>query len=146
MEIIVFWFNFHLIAFFGVHMTESKHWFRKWLGVKQGRNQMIWESEEFNEIIHHWIQQYIKSYKKLSKLVFYCHLVIIFMYHQCNNSGPSRTVILNFDGSGSCHDDVIKWKHLPRYWPFVRGIHRSPVNSSHKGQFRRALMFSFICA
>ena len=22
------------------------------------------------------------------------------------------------------HDDVIKWKHLPRYWPFVRGIHR----------------------
>ena len=23
------------------------------------------------------------------------------------------------------HDDVIKWKHLPRYWPFVRGIHRS---------------------
>ena len=26
------------------------------------------------------------------------------------------------------HDDVIKWKHFPRYWPFVRGIHRSPVN------------------
>ena len=23
----------------------------------------------------------------------------------------------------SCHDDVIKWKHLPRYWPFVREIH-----------------------
>ena len=23
-------------------------------------------------------------------------------------------------------DDVIKWKHFPRYWPFVRGIHRSP--------------------
>ena len=22
------------------------------------------------------------------------------------------------------HDDVIKWKHFPRYWPFVRGIHR----------------------
>ena len=31
------------------------------------------------------------------------------------------------------HDDVIKWKHFPRYWPFVRGIHRSPVNSPHKG-------------
>ena len=27
------------------------------------------------------------------------------------------------------HDDVIKWKHSPRYWPFVRGIQRSPVNS-----------------
>ena len=24
------------------------------------------------------------------------------------------------------HDDGIKWKHFPRYWPFVRGIHRSP--------------------
>ena len=42
--------------------------------------------------------------------------------------------------------DVIKWKHFPRYWPFVRGIHRSPVNSPHKGQWRRAVMFSLICA
>ena len=24
--------------------------------------------------------------------------------------------------------DVIKWKHFQRYWPFVWGIHRSPVN------------------
>ena len=40
----------------------------------------------------------------------------------------------------------IKWKHFPRYWPFVRGIHRPPVNSPHKGQWRRALMFSLICA
>ena len=44
------------------------------------------------------------------------------------------------------HDDVIKWKHFPRYWPFVRRIHRSPVNSPHKGQWCGALMFSLICA
>ena len=43
------------------------------------------------------------------------------------------------------HDDVIKWKHFPRYWPFVRGIHRSPVNSPHKGKWRRVLMLSLIC-
>ena len=43
------------------------------------------------------------------------------------------------------HDDVIKWKHFPRYWPIVRGIHRSPVNSSHKGHWRRALWFCLIC-
>ena len=43
------------------------------------------------------------------------------------------------------HDDVIKCKHFPRYWPFVRGIHRSPVNSPHKGQWRAALIFSLIC-
>ena len=30
------------------------------------------------------------------------------------------------------YDDVIKWKHFPRCWSFVRGIHRSPVNSPHK--------------
>ena len=44
------------------------------------------------------------------------------------------------------HDDVIKWKHFPRYWPFVRGIHRWPVNSLHKGQWHGYLMFSLICA
>ena len=38
-----------------------------------------------------------------------------------------------------------QWKHFPRYWPFVRRIHRSPVNSPHKGQWRGALMFSLIC-
>ena len=43
------------------------------------------------------------------------------------------------------HDDVIKWKRFPRYWLFVRGIDRSPVNSPHKGQWRGALMFSLIC-
>ena len=32
------------------------------------------------------------------------------------------------------------------YWPFMRGIHRSPVNSPHKDQWRGALMFSLICA
>ena len=39
------------------------------------------------------------------------------------------------------------WRHqidaFSRYWPFVRGIHRSLVNSPHKGQWRGALM---ICA
>ena len=44
------------------------------------------------------------------------------------------------------YDDVIKRKHFPCYWPFVRGIHRSPVNPPLKGQWRGALMFSLICA
>ena len=44
------------------------------------------------------------------------------------------------------HDGVIKRKHFPLYWPFVQGIHRSPVNSPHKGQRRGALMLSLICA
>ena len=55
-----------------------------------------------------------------------------------------RTLFINFS-SLVHHDDVIKWKHFPRYWPFVRRIHRSPVNAPHKGQWRGALMFSLIC-
>ena len=46
----------------------------------------------------------------------------------------------------NAHDDVIKWKHFPRCWPFVRGIPRWPVNSPHKGQWRGALIFSLISA
>ena len=42
-------------------------------------------------------------------------------------------------------NDVIRWKHFPRYWPFVRGIHRQSANAPHKGQWRGALMFYLIC-
>ena len=47
----------------------------------------------------------------------------------------------NKDPGSEIYDDVIKWKHFPRYWPFVRGIHRWPI--SDKGQWRRALIFFF---
>ena len=30
-----------------------------------------------------------------------------------------------------CHDDVIKWKHFPCYWPFVRG---TPVTGGFPSQ------------
>ena len=51
------------------------------------------------------------------------------------------------EGKGvKIHDDVIKWKHFPRQWPFVRGIHRWSVNSRHKGQWRGALLFCLIGA
>ena len=44
------------------------------------------------------------------------------------------------------HDDAIKWKHFPRYWNGeFTGIHRSPENSPHKGQWRGTLTFSLIC-
>ena len=42
------------------------------------------------------------------------------------------------------HDDVTRWKPFPHYCPFVRGIHRSPVDSPDKGQWRGALMLSLI--
>ena len=37
-------------------------------------------------------------------------------------------------------------KHFLHYWPFVREIHLSLVNSPHKAQLHGALKFSLICA
>ena len=43
-----------------------------------------------------------------------------------------------------------RWRHQMETFStllaFYAGNHRSPVNSPHKGQWRRALMFSLICA
>ena len=44
------------------------------------------------------------------------------------------------------HDDVIKWKHFPRYRPFLWGIHRSRWIPDPEGQWRGASMFTLICA
>ena len=56
----------------------------------------------------------------------------------CNQCWSEVFVIWD---SSEFHDDVIKWKHFAHDWPSVWGINRSPVNSPHKGQWRRALMF-----
>ena len=56
---------------------------------------------------------------------------------------PPTFLFRPFKQSYCIHVDVIKWKHFPRYWPFVRGIHRCPVNFTHRGQWREALMFFF---
>ena len=63
------------------------------------------------------------------------------IWHQsiCNYHGDTLGLL------GHIHNDAIKWKHSPLYWSFVRGIHRSPVNSPHKGQWCGALKFSLIC-
>ena len=53
-------------------------------------------------------------------------------------------------GNIVCGDYYTWWRHqmetFSGYWPFMWGIHRSPMNSPHKGQWRGALMFSLICA
>ena len=71
--------------------------------------------------------------------------------HQLPLESPPRYPVTEgydvfiFFGMTGWHD-VIKWKLFPRYyWPFARGIHRSPVISPHKSQRRGALIF-FICA
>ena len=85
--------------------------------------------------------------------VYYFYEIILYhwnaeMIHR-ERGTLDRLVLLDWlttGASGPSHDDVIKLKHFPRYWPFVRGIHRSSVNSPHKDQWRGALMFSLISA
>ena len=72
----------------------------------------------------------------------------VIVMHRCPLSRDVGVfgVFVSFISVLALHDDVIKWKHFPHYWSFVRGIHWSPVNSPHKGQWHGALMFSLICA
>ena len=95
----------------------------------------------------------------LLKLVHVLHYCWLSFYQQ-----PQRHLMIGFwfsftlQGDYSClltnfakvdfkgHDDVIKWKHFPHCWPFMRGIQWSTVNSPHKGQWCGALIFSLICA
>ena len=85
----------------------------------------------------------LRLYKRLRKQWwgYRAHCDVIVM-----RSATMDTPATNLQPYENSLHDVIKWKHFPRYWPFVRGIHLSPVNSPHKGQWRYALMFSFICA
>ena len=55
------------------------------------------------------------------------------LHHLCNFCLPITMDFYN--------DDVIKSKHFPRYWPFVRGIHRSPVNYPQKSRWHGAFIF-----
>ena len=117
-----------------------------------------------NELGQHWFRQWLAPCSAPGHYLNQCWLVInwIFRNKLRWNSGQNKNKNFSFmkmrfkmssanwrpfclGGDELTHDDVIKW-NFPRYWPFVRGIHRSPVNSPHKGQWRGALMFSLICA
>ena len=92
-------------------------------------------------------------------LTSWCLLSIISAYisHCCHTTERCHVVVNDSGCHDTAHlqikrhvlvtyDDVIEWEHFRRYWPFVRWIHRSPVNSPHKGQWHGALMFSLIFA
>ena len=42
------------------------------------------------------------------------------------------------------HDGVMTWTLFPHYWPFVRGIHRSTMDSLHKGPVVRTVCLFYI--
>ena len=118
-------------------MPLLRRWLYKILGVwgKLGHKEMF---------------LFISNYDRNSRWIANClkHLLPrcrwLKWYKSLTSDCPD---IFNFVFNKSMyHDIVIKWKHFLRYWPFMRRIRRFPVNSPHKGQWRRALMFSLICA
>ena len=104
-----------------------------------------WLQHQRDLVLQHGYMPFDKSYDdstyyptRSCKQSYFFSIVEAFKYHHCAwyNIYPYNL---------EPHDDVIKWKHFPHNWPFVQGIHRSLVNSPHKGQWRGALMFSLIC-
>ena len=83
------------------------------------------------------------------------------LWRHCNNPGIAIIALMVLMALSTLAYQVLSvphkssnrtypwWRHqmetFSRYWPFVWGIHRSPVNSPHKGQWHGALMFSLIC-
>ena len=55
------------------------------------------------------------------------------------------STLLLHNHNGFVHNDVIKWKHFPRYWPFVREF-TGPGEFPTQSQWRGALMFTLIWA
>ena len=92
------------------------------------------------DVVLLWIRPLETRFNKIESK--YNYLLSRKFVQKCHLKNVSHFVQASFEW---IHDDVIKWKHFPLYWPFVRGIHQSPVNSLHKGQWRGALMFSLIC-
>ena len=101
----------------------------------------------------------------LMKLYWHCHrllgcAIISFLVDQWKGMHSMKGVMISNavntlrlrQNGWHFVDDFFIWTKLCycdtnfRYWPFVQGIHQSLVNSPHKGQWRRALLFSLICA
>ena len=87
----------------------------------------------------HLISSYRKEVRRNCELSPNFELKILHVY-QFHNSAYIDSSVLK------PHMITLSNKTFPCYWPFVRVLHRSPVNSSHKDQWRGALMFSLICA
>ena len=81
-------------------------------------------------------------YSFFLKLIVTCRLCEGNKWFQC--IGYDNMAYMDYmDLTVECPRKAVKL--FPRYWPFVQGIHCSPVNSPHKGQWHGALMFSLIC-
>ena len=96
-----------------------------------------------------WHGEQLSSYPAILNRGIWNHTQLGFTNSGPPHSGTNTRVLILFwylkfhmIMMTSSHGNIFR----VRYWPFVRGIHRSSVNSSHKGQWRGALMLSLIYA
>ena len=71
--------------------------------------------------------------------------IFVFKYCLWLVKHTAEPIFMELQHTWPYHEDVITWKHLPHYWPFMREVHLSQVDSPHntrKGQYFRALVFS----
>ena len=126
-------------------------WFLVWQFSKKNRRP-ISKFVAFQNICNRsYIFQHVRVKPSSEPMLTYCWLDTweqISVKLKLKYSNDVKTVCMSWHHHRSIqtHDDFIKWKHFPRYWAFVRGIHRSPVNSPYKVQWGGALVFSLICA
>ena len=95
-----------------------------------------WHIPQINDMPKKWHASHC-----LPQLLYHCNiqrLSIIFISYISYKKYGHQNYINCYTDSFSYHDDIIKWKHFPRNWPFVQGIHRP-------GDFptQRPVMWSF---
>ena len=95
-----------------------------------------WNTMQWNPCFTFWKHWLIWFYPTLWRFTQFCQVL-------------QRKYLVNSSREPCCQAAYSWWRHqmetFLRYWPFVRGIHMSPVNFPHKGQCRGTLMFSLIC-
>ena len=65
--------------------------------------------------------------------VYHMQISLWVQFHKCwsHGGGRMKSLLIPEEVMMTCH----QMKTFPRYWPFLREIHRWPVDSPHKGQW-----------
>ena len=132
-----------------IHLsTFSKWWFTSNAAIKLSRWSKLFKNPKIIETIIPSLNWVATCHKDGVGNSSYQDAQLTINWHYFKRRSGNKTLLkpMMTRFTDANHDDVIKWKYFPRYWPFVREIHRSPVNFPHKGQWRGALMFTLICA
>ena len=123
------WHKYDVLLYF---IWSTSKWVKLYIPVRMQPNKCIGDSEN----IDGWPMA-IHSLQLRRGLMLLYH-AFIGWFLKCVSLTNQPTIVAN-------PDDVIKWKHFPRNWPFVRGIHRSPLTAIFRNGFGEweASMLSF---